>query len=126
MSLEPQKRVAYIAHEIGNDVRGNIKLILAIAREINLTEPDVIPCIPYLSDVMCLKDSDPIERKRGLANGIHILKSGYITELRLYGPRISSGMVGEIAAVGFTNVRILPMTDATKKEYNDASYLNRR
>lgn len=88
-------KIVYIAHPVGGDVDGNIKKILAIVRTINLTEPHVVPLVPYLADIMAMDDNNPIERERGIKNDIAVINSGMVTELRLYGNRLSAGMAEE-------------------------------
>lgn len=108
-------RIAYIAHPVGGDVENNIQRIIKICREINLAEPDVVPFAPYLSDLMALDDSIPAHRERGIKNGIHLLKSGFINELRLYGNTISNGMMFEIEIADRFNVPVVAMTPETDK-----------
>jgi len=54
-------RICYIAHPISGDVKGNIKKVIKIVREINLAHPDVVPFVPYLSDLYALDDNNPDE-----------------------------------------------------------------
>ena len=89
-------KIAYIAHPISGDVEGNLAKIRAIVREINLTEPDVVPFVPYYADCVSMDDSNEIERERGIKNDTFILESGIVDELRLYGDRVSNGMQNEI------------------------------
>jgi len=84
-------KIAYIAHPVGGDVKNNIQKILKIVRDINLKEPETVPFAPYLSDIMAMDDSIQEERNRGIKNDIHILESGLVDEIRLYGDRISTG-----------------------------------
>jgi hypothetical protein len=91
-------KIVYIAHPIAGDVWGNIKKILAIVREINLTEPEITPLVPYLADVMALDDTNPIERERGRKNGLALLLGGRVDELWCFGGTISPGMEAEIDA----------------------------
>lgn len=88
-------KIAYIAHPISGDVQGNIQKIYDIIREINFNEPDTVPFAPYINDCMCMDDDNPEERARGIKNDIALIKAGFITELRLYGGRISTGMQAE-------------------------------
>jgi hypothetical protein len=89
-------KIAYIAHPIAGDVKGNIKKIIKIVRDINLTKPDVVPFAPYIADVLALDDNKPEERTIGIRNCIKILSSGIISEVWVYGPRISGGMKIEL------------------------------
>ena len=100
-------KIAYIAHPISGDVKGNIDKIIAIVRQINLTEPDTVPFAPYIVDLLALDDSKPEERARGIQNDTALLSSGLITELRLYGPHISSGMKHEAALVKMMGIPVI-------------------
>lgn len=110
------KKIVYIAHKIGGDVENNIKKVIAICREINLTEPNVIPLVPYLSDLYALKDEIPSERERGLSNGLFILKKGFIDEIWLYGDKISKGMRAEIDTCLEVGIKVVCKTSETQKE----------
>lgn len=89
-------------------VEDNLASIRKIVREINLTEPDICPLVPYYSDVVSMDDSIPSERERGIKNNMAIFKNGVIHELWLYGPRISSGMAGEIEIAKEMGIKIVP------------------
>lgn len=106
-------KVVYIAHPIGSDVENNIKKVIAICREVNLTEPNIIPFVPYLSDLYALDDSKPEERERGLNNGLSLLKKGFIDEIWLYGDRISNGMRSEINICLEVGVKVVCKTAGT-------------
>lgn len=110
-------KIAYIVHPIGGDVKGNIEKVLQIIREINLNEPNVVPFAPYLPDCLCMDDDNPKERARGIKNDVHILKSGMVDELRLYGDRISKGMSSEIALAATLGIPIVASTPETKKAF---------
>jgi len=102
-------KIAYIAHPVSGDVLGNIIKIIAIVRNVNLMEPEIVPFVPYLADLYALDDDTPEERERGIKNDTHILKSGLVDELRVYGDRITSGIHHEILLaqeVGM-NIRIM-------------------
>ena len=89
-------KITYIAHPVSNDVKGNIEKILAIVKEINLTEKNVIPFVPYLADILALDDSIPEHRAIGISNNLYYLKSGIVSEIRVYGDFISKGVAEEI------------------------------
>ena len=107
-------KIVFISHPVSGDVPGNIKKIIAIARHINLTEPDVVPFVPYLIDLYSLDDTKINERGRGLKNGQEIFNSFPIDELRVYGDRISKGMNAEIEMAIDHNIPVRPMTPETK------------
>lgn len=111
-------KTAYIAHPISSDVKGNLEKVAQIAREINLNEQDVIPFAPYFLDCHALDDSNPEERKRGIKNDNYFLENGFVDELRLYGDKVSSGMIDEINIALIEQIEIVPMTKATKEWYN--------
>ncbi len=110
-------KIVYIAHPISGNVDGNIALILEIIRTINENEPDVVPCAPYLGDVIAMDDNTPHERARGLKNGLELIKRGMFDELRLYGEEITPGMAGEIREAHNKNIPVVGMTIATQDEY---------
>jgi len=107
------KKIVYIAHPIGGDVENNIKKVVAICREVNLTEPNIIPFVPYLSDLYALNDEIPVERERGLSNGLFMLKKGFIDEIWLYGDRISNGMRAEINICLEVGIKVVCKTAGT-------------
>lgn len=88
-------KIAYIAHPISGDIDGNIKKILGIVKHINLTEPDTIPFAPYIVDCLALDDDIPEQRERAIKNDIALFNAKFITEVRLYGNKISRGMQAE-------------------------------
>lgn len=112
------KRFAYIAHPISGDIAGNLEKIKAIVRHINLTEPDVVPFAHYVVDCESLDDNVPEERERGIKNDIALLKAGFITEMRLYGDRISKGMRHEIELAKELGIPVHAMTFGTKEGYD--------
>ena len=108
-------KIVYIAHPIKGDVQGNLKKIEAIGRQINLGEPDTIPFAHYYFDCSTLDDNVPEERERGIRNGLELIRRGFINELRLYGPRISQGMIREIIAAIQQGIPVVAMTIGTKR-----------
>lgn len=103
-------KIAYIAHPVAGDVEGNIQKILEIVREINLNEPDIVPFVPYLSDIQAMKDEVPSERMRGLANNQVYFSRRIIDELRLYGSNISGGMILESLMAQDNNITVKDFT----------------
>ena len=114
-------KIAYIAHPIGGDVEKNLSKIRDIVITVNLKEKDVIPFVPYYSDVVSMDDNNPTERAKGFRNNMHLLK--LCDELRLYGNKISNGMKIEIERAKELGKPIIPMTELTKIEFN-AIYSN--
>ncbi|WP_306642613.1 DUF7768 domain-containing protein [Sanyastnella coralliicola] len=110
-------KVAYIAHPIGGDVENNLAKIRDIVRNVNLTEKEVVPFAPYYADVVSLDDAVPEERNRGLQNDHHLLDIGIIDELRLYGGRISEGMMAEAQLAHRKGIQVIPMCHHTRIEW---------
>lgn len=102
-------KIAYIAHPISGDVKGNLKKLVEINRKINLEEPDVLPFIPYFVDCKSLDDSIPEERARGIKNDTFLINKGFIDEVRLYGGRISPGMAAEAKLAHDLGIDIKPI-----------------
>jgi len=112
-------KVAYIAHPVGGDVEGNLRKLQTVVRHINLTEPNTLPFCPYYLDCVCLDDSVPKERERGIRNDNHLLKLGFVDEIRLYGDCISNGMMAEVKLCESLGIMVVPMTIATAGEYRN-------
>ena len=104
-------KVVYIAHPIGGDVEMNLGKIRDIVRWVNLREKDVIPFVPYYCDVVSLDDDNPLERAKGFKNNLYLIQ--YCDELRLYGDKISKGMIVEIERAKELQIPIIPMSEET-------------
>ncbi len=112
-------KIAYIAHPIGGDLRGNLEKIGEIGRRINLTEPNIVPFAPYYFDCYTLDDRILKERERGIKNDVCLIKRGFIDEVRLYGDHISKGMMAEINLAHDLKIPVIPMTKETKKQLRE-------
>lgn len=117
-------KIAYIVHPIAGDQQTNLELISHIVRKINLTEPEVVPFVPYYVDCVAMDDRVPAERERGIKNNHEILNRMFVDELWVYGNRISSGMKAEImwaldnkVPVEIKDLRL--MTEEGHKQYQD-------
>ena len=110
-------KIVFIAHPIGGDVKENLKRIVKIARSINLSEPEVVPCANYFLDCYTLNDDLFSERERGIKNNIALMKRRFYDEVRLYGNRISKGMRDEINLADELGIPIIPMTRGTIRDY---------
>lgn len=90
-------KIIYVAHPISGNVIGNLGKIISIVRGINLDHPNVVPLVPYFTDVLALNDSIPEERDRGIKNNTTILRRGFVDELWVYGDwQSSAGCRAEI------------------------------
>jgi hypothetical protein len=116
--------VAYIAHPISGDVKGNIAKIQKIVRRINLREPNVVPFASYVVDCQSMDDSVPKERSRGIQNNHALLSKGFVDEVRLYGNKLGAGMIEEIELAHELGIPVIPMTAKIKKEYINLNIVN--
>jgi hypothetical protein len=119
-------KIVYIAHPISGDVKGNLEKIRLILREINLTEPDVLPFAHYWVDCHALDDTVLAERERGIKNDVELIKRDFIDEIWLYGDRISNGMNAEVMLAFRLHIPVVPKTPETKQEFEDRyrNYIN--
>jgi len=106
------KKIVYIAHPIGGDVDNNVKKVLAIIRELNLSGLPIVPFAPYIVDVLALDDSDPEQRKRGFENNKQLFQ--LIDEVWLYGDRISIGMNEEIGWAIQLGINVVSKSEGTR------------
>lgn len=104
-------RICYICHPISGDVEGNLAKIRRIVRGINLSEPDVVPFVPYYADCVSLNDTDPTHRERGIRNDIEFFRRRSFDELWVYGDRISKGMLAEINLADEHGIPVVYMRD---------------
>ena len=107
--------IAYIAHPISGD-RTNLTRILKIAQQINREEPQVVPFVPYYLDVLCLDDTIPEERTRGIRNGTEVLRRTQVDVVRLYGDRITNGMWAEIRLARELGIPVEARTKETTRQ----------
>lgn len=100
-------KIVYIAHPISGDVENNLKKIIDIIRDINMTCDDVVPFAHYWVDCHALDDTIPEERMRGITNDQEFFSRRFIDELWLFGDRISIGMRAEIEICISLNIPIV-------------------
>jgi len=100
-------KIVYIAHPISGNIQHNLAEVIKIIRHINLTHADVVPLAPYYTDILALDDTVPAERKRGIANDTHVIRT-CIDELWVYGDyENSNGCMTEIALCQELNIPIV-------------------
>lgn len=89
-----KKKIVYIAHPVGGDVKGNMIKIGEIFRALSLKN-EVIPFAPYIADLSCLDDNIPQERAIGFEHNKAMFARGVVDELWWFG-HISNGVAQEI------------------------------
>ena len=90
------KKIVYIAHPIGGDVEGNLAKLREVVRGINKHYSNIIPFVPYYSDVVSMDDNNPADRERGISNNLQVLSSGVVDALWVIGDKVTKGMQSEI------------------------------
>mgnify|MGYP001608151165 FL=1 len=112
---EKEKKLIFVAHPVGNDLEGNKKKVIEICDM--LFRQGVIPVAPYLVALQILNDKIPGERKLGIEANHACIARRFVDEVWLFGDRISDGMKGEILLAHEVGIPVIPMTEATAKEY---------
>jgi hypothetical protein len=113
-------KIVYIAHPISGDISANLEKIRVIVREINLTQPDILPFAHYFVDCHALNDNVPAERAKGIENDKEFLRAGFIDEIWLYGDKISTGMVHEISLAVELGILVVSKSKGTSSfKYTD-------
>ena len=79
----------------------------------------MVPFCQFFFDCFTLDDDIPAERQRGIKNDITLLNKMFIDQVRLYGDRISTGMREEIKLAHTLGIPVVPMTEDTRKEYEE-------
>lgn len=108
-------KIVYIAHPISGDIAGNLEKVRKIVRDINLNVPDVTPFAHYFVDCHALDDDNPNERQIGINNDITFFNAGFISEVWLYGDKISTGMSHEIALASSLGIPVVSKSEGTKQ-----------
>lgn len=111
-------KIVYIAHPVSNESFVKEKLAIII-RDINLKESDVVPFCPWFQDLYALDDNIPAERARGIRNDKALFTATFIHSIRLYGDRVSAGMIDEIKMANALQIKVVPMTLDTKVAYRE-------
>jgi hypothetical protein len=76
------KKMVFIAHPIRGDVKGNIRRVISICKEIHTNE--IIPVAPYLVSLQYLDDEVMEDRELGVDANLEYFRRGYIDELWLF------------------------------------------
>ncbi|MEK7520085.1 MAG: DUF4406 domain-containing protein [Patescibacteria group bacterium] len=106
-------RRVFIAHPISGDIKSNMKKVLEICRRVH--DKNTIPVAPYLVSLQYLDDTVVEDRELGMEANYEAFHAGYITELWLYGDRISESMRGEIELARELGIPIIAKTPETEK-----------
>lgn len=102
-------KIAYIAHAISGNIEANLADIRRIVRKINLEHPDIVPFVPYYSDVVSLDDNVEEERSRGIKNDFEIIDRGIPDEVWLTGTKVSFGMALERSSAEKKGIPVIDM-----------------
>lgn len=108
-----KKKIIYIAHPIGGDVKGNLLEISRIYNHLSI-EDKIIPFVPYYATVLSLDDTVPVLRDIGFSHNEALFKSGIIDEVWLYGKRITEGMRVEIDWANELKIAVLSKSEGTR------------
>jgi hypothetical protein len=108
------KKLIFIAHPIGGDVKGNMEKVLAICEHVH--REGNIPVAPYLVSLQYLNDAITEDRELGVEANLSCFNRGFVDELWLYGDRISSGMKREILMARVNRIPTRAKTEETKRD----------
>lgn len=99
-------KTIYICHAMDTDIDECSKKMFKIGKDIELNEPDSIPFYPYWASgsKLYINKTNPYE-------------TGGVDEFRIYGTRITEDMRAEITLAEGLDIRIVPMTNETIKQY---------
>lgn len=92
--MERKKKLIYIAHPIGGNVKENLEKIKVIFEQLSKT-PDIVPFAPYWIACHALDDSKVGDRKIGMEQNKYYFDNRIIDEVWVYGG-ISEGVKREI------------------------------
>jgi hypothetical protein len=109
-----QKKIVFIGHPIGGDVKGNVERVLAICEKVH--REGIIPAAPYLVSLHYLNDEVIEDRALGIEANYVCFERGLVDELWLFGDRISSGMEGEILLAVELGVPVVAKTKGTERD----------
>lgn len=107
-------KIIYIAHPISGDIYQNHLKVRKIIRDLNMSNPDIVPFAPYLIDLLCMDDYIPEERARGIKNNEALFRAKFIDEVWLFGDRISIGMQHEIELANELGILVILKSDKIK------------
>jgi hypothetical protein len=88
-------KIVYIAHEYGGKPE-NIEKVKRIIADIAMSNLNVIPYCPWLAYVESLNDLNKEQRARGIMMTLALLDKRRVSELWIFGDKISEGVALEI------------------------------
>jgi len=106
--MEEKKKLVYIAHPIGGDVKGNLEEIKRLYAAIISECPDVIPFAPYWITCHALVDDYPDHRKIGMEQNKYFFENKIIDEVWVYGG-VSEGVKQEIEWASENGIKVVFM-----------------
>jgi len=112
------KKLVFIAHPIAGDVQENTKKVLDICEAVHTSE--IVPVVPYLVSLQYLNDEVHEDRALGAEANFECFQRRFVDELWLFGDRISMGMKEEIKLAQKLGIPIIPQTEGTKRDYEEA------
>ena len=108
------KKIVFIGHPIGGDIKGNAKKVLKICAEVHTK--DIIPVAPYIISLQYLNDEVVEDRALGMETNHECFHRHYVDELWLFGDYISSGMRQEVLLAREMGIPIIPKTEGTRHD----------
>jgi hypothetical protein len=113
--------IVYVAHPIGGDVENNAKCVLSLLKALH--SGTCTPIAPYLVCLQYLDDANPADRAKGIAANALYFQRKVLDLLLLCGPKISTGMTGEVKLALQHNIPIkchnpalvLPLDELVRK-----------
>lgn len=93
--MEEKKKLVYIAHPIGGNVKKNLDKIKAIYYLLTHGNNDIIPFAPYWSTCHAFDDSNPEHREIGMVQNKYFFENKIIDEVWVY-CGLSNGVKQEI------------------------------
>lgn len=100
-----EKKIVYIAHPIGGDVKGNLEEIKRLYTAISRECPEVIPFVPYWIACHALDDTNAGDRKIGFEQNKAFFERGIIDEVWVYG--MSPGVYQEMEWASEYGIKIV-------------------
>jgi hypothetical protein len=105
--------MVYIAHPVSGDVDGNIIRAKAWLKYLEAGNPWIVFVCQWILGVELWDDADPVQRERGLKRCLAQVER--CDEIRLVGPKVSTGMLREARHAAEFGVEIKDFTKAGRE-----------